>query len=90
MKAELNDKEFKDFNEIVQNTLNSLIDCADKHNIDRDSFIKYFSAIFGTMAEVSTFTNYTRTPKQEKKARVRNEKQRKTDRRNGRSNISEL
>lgn len=59
--AELNDKEFKDFNEIVQNTLNSLIDCADKHNIDRDSLIKYFSAIFGTLAEVSTFTKYTRT-----------------------------
>ena len=62
--AELNDKEYKDFNEIVQNTLNSLIDCADKHNIDRDDFIKYFSAIFGTMAEVSTFTNNTRTPKE--------------------------
>ena len=38
----LNDKEFKDFNDIVQNTLNSLIACADKHNIDRDSFVKYF------------------------------------------------
>jgi hypothetical protein len=63
--AELNEKEFKDFNEIVQNILNSLIDCADKHNIDRDSFIKYFSAIFGTMVEVSTFANYTRTKKKE-------------------------
>jgi hypothetical protein len=62
--AELNDKEFKDFNEIVKNTLNSLIDCADKHNIDRNDFIKYFFAIFGTMVEVSTFTNYTRTPKE--------------------------
>lgn len=63
--AELsNNKEFKDFNEIVKNTLNLLIDCADKHNIDRDSFIKYFSAIFGTMADVSTFTNYTHTPKE--------------------------
>ena len=62
--AELNDKEFKDFNEIVQNTLNSLIDCADKHNIDRDSFIKYFSEIFGILADVSIFTNYTRTPKE--------------------------
>ncbi len=41
----LNDKEFKDFNDIVQNTLNSLIACADKHNIDQDSFVKYFSAI---------------------------------------------
>ena len=62
--AELNDKEFKDLNEIVQNTLNSLIDCADKHNIDRNSFIKYFSAIFGTTAYVSTFTNYKCTPKE--------------------------
>lgn len=62
--AGLNDKEFKDFNDIVQNTLNSLIDCADKHNIDRDSFVKYFSAVFCTMAEVSTFTNYTSTPKE--------------------------
>ena len=59
----LNDKEFKDFNDIVQNTLNSLVACADKHNIDRDSFVKYFSAIFSAMAEVSTFTNYTRTSK---------------------------
>ena len=57
--AGLNDKEFKDFNDMVQNTLNSLIVCADKHNIDRDSLVKYFSAIFGTMAEVSAFTNYT-------------------------------
>ena len=65
MMAGLNDKEFKDFNEIVQNTLSSLIDCADKHNIDRDSFVKYFSAIFGAMADISTFTYYTRTPKNE-------------------------
>ena len=62
--AALNDKELKDFNDIVQNTLSSLIDCADKHNIDRDSFVKYFSAIFGTMAEVSTFANYTSTLKE--------------------------
>ena len=61
--AELNDKELKDFNDIVQNTLSSLIDCADKHNIDRDSFIKYFAAILCTMTEVSTFTNYTSTPR---------------------------
>ena len=58
--SNLTDAEFKDFNEIVQTTLNSLIDCADKHNIDRDSLIKYFGVIFGTMADVSTFTNYTR------------------------------
>lgn len=55
---ELTDEEFEDFNIIVKETLNALIDCADKHNIDRDSFIKYFCAIFSTMAEVSTFENY--------------------------------
>ena len=49
----LNDKEFKDFNDIVQNTLNSLITCADKHNIDRDSFAKYFSAYTSTLKERS-------------------------------------
>ena len=62
--AEMNEKEFKDFNKIMQNTLNSLINYADKHNIDRDSFIKYFSRTFGTMAWSSTFTNYPRTPKE--------------------------
>lgn len=61
---ELNDKELKDFTEIAQNTLNLLIDCADNHNIDRDSFIKYFSAMLGAMTEVCTFANYTRTPKE--------------------------
>lgn len=58
--AELNTAEFDDLNEIIKNTLNSLIGVADKHNIDRDSFIKYFSAVFGTMAEVSKFEYYTR------------------------------
>ena len=62
--AGLNDKELKDFNEIVQNTLNLLVDCADKHNIDRNSFVKYFSTTFGAMAEICTFTNYTRTLKE--------------------------
>ena len=54
----LTDKEFKDFNEIVSKTIDELVMCADKHNIDRDSFVKYFAVIFGTMAEISTFCNY--------------------------------
>lgn len=54
----LTNEEFEDFNKIVQDTLNALIDCADRHNIDRNSFVKYFCAIFGTMAEVSTFEHY--------------------------------
>ncbi len=54
----LKDAEFVELNEIIKQTLNDLIDCADKHNIDRDSFIKYFGAVFGVMAEVSTFKCY--------------------------------
>lgn len=54
----LTDAEFADFNGIVTETINKLIVCADKHNIDRDSFIKYFAAMFGTMAEITTFEHY--------------------------------
>lgn len=56
--AEFSTVEFDDLNEIIKKTLNSLIAVADKHNIDRDSFIKYFCAVFSTMAEVSTFVDY--------------------------------
>lgn len=58
--SELTKEEFEDFNKIVMKTLNDLIDCADKHNIDRNSFVQYFCAMFGIMAEVSTFEHYGR------------------------------
>ena len=61
--ANLNDAEFKDLNEIIHKTIEALIDCADKHNIDRDSFIKYFGGVFGTMAQISTFERYHPTEK---------------------------
>lgn len=54
----LTDIEFDDFNDIIGKTIQSLVDCADKHNIDRDSFIKYFATMFGAMAEISTFEHY--------------------------------
>lgn len=56
--SNLSKAEFEDLKEIIEKTLNALVDCADKHNIDRDDFIKYFCAVFGTMAEVSTFEHY--------------------------------
>ena len=56
--SDLNKAEFEDLNKIIETTLNTLIDCADRHNIDRDSFIKYFCTVFGTMTEVSTFKHY--------------------------------
>ena len=58
MNENLTRDEFADFNGIVTETINKLIDCADKHNIDRDSFIKYFAAMFSTMAEITTFEHY--------------------------------
>ena len=60
MNENLTDAEFADFNGIVTETINKLIVCADKHNIDRDSFIKYFAAMFSTMAEITTFEHYER------------------------------
>jgi hypothetical protein len=56
----LTDVEFDDFNEIVGETINKLVECADKHNIDRDSFVRYFAKMFGVMAEISTFEQYGR------------------------------
>lgn len=57
-KNDLTEEEFKDVNKIIKESLNALIDCADKHNIDRDSLIKYFCSVFGAMAEISTFARY--------------------------------
>jgi hypothetical protein len=51
-------EEYSDFNDIVAETINRLVVCADKHNIDRDSFVRYFAAIFCAMAEISTFGHY--------------------------------
>lgn len=55
----LTDAEFADFGVIVAETISSLVKCADKHNIERDSFVRYFATMFNAMAEVSTFQNYT-------------------------------
>ena len=56
----LTDAEFDDFNEIVGETISKLVECADKHNIDRDSFVQYFATMFKAMAEISTFERYGR------------------------------
>jgi hypothetical protein len=55
---DLTAEEYLDFNDIVTETINRLVACADKHNIDRDSFVRYFAAIFGAMAEISTFVHH--------------------------------
>lgn len=55
----LTEEELEDFNRIVQDTLNGLIRCADKHNIDRDSLIQYFANMFTALAGISTFKHYS-------------------------------
>lgn len=56
----LTDMEFDDFNKIVGETIDRLVECADKHNINRDDFVRYFATIFVAMAEISTFEQYGR------------------------------
>ena len=43
---------------IVGGTIHELIAAADKHNIDRDSAVQYYSDLFSAMASVATFEHY--------------------------------
>ena len=58
----LSDAEYQafvsDLTPIVLNTVHSLVELADKHNLDRDNVMGYFSTLFGTMAEISTFAGF--------------------------------
>jgi hypothetical protein len=60
----LTDKEFDEFNDIVGDTIDRLLECADKNNIDRDSFVQYFATMFMAMSQVSTFKEYGKERKQ--------------------------
>lgn len=48
----LTDKEMEDFQSIVTDTLASICAMADKHNIDRDSMLKYFTGMLTVFTEV--------------------------------------
>ena len=60
--ARLSEAEHKafvsDLTPIVLNTVRSLVELADKHNLDRDKVMEYFSTLFSTMAEISTFAGF--------------------------------
>lgn len=43
---------------ITTGTIHELISAADKHNIDRDSAVQYFSDLFSIMSSVSTFEHF--------------------------------
>ncbi len=54
----LTDKEIDDLQNIVTGTLANVCTMADKHNIDRDSMLKYFGDMITAFAEVTSIQNY--------------------------------
>lgn len=56
--SNLTDKEMEDLQNIVTDTLSSVCAIADKHNIDRDSMLKYFADMLTAFAEVASVQNY--------------------------------
>lgn len=56
--SNLTDKEMEDLQSIVVDTLASVCVMADKHNIDRDSMLKYFADMLTAFAELASIQNY--------------------------------
>ena len=56
--SNLTDKEMEDLKNIVTDTLANVCAMADKHNIDRDSMLKYFADMLTAFAEVASIQNY--------------------------------
>lgn len=56
--SNLTDKEMEDLQSITTDTLASVCTMADKHNIDRDSMLKYFADMLTAFAEVASIQNY--------------------------------
>ena len=54
----LADKEMEDLKNIVTDTLANVCAMADKHNIDRDSMLKYFADMLTALTEVASIQNY--------------------------------
>ena len=55
----------EDFNAVVIDAINKLIEMADNHNVERDKLIRYFAFVFSKMANVITFETYEKKPKKE-------------------------
>lgn len=56
--SNLTDKEMEDLQSIVTDTLASVCAMADKHNIDRDSMLKYFADMLTAFTEMASIQNY--------------------------------
>lgn len=53
----LTNKEMEDLESIVSDTLARLCEMADKHNIDRNSLVKYYANVITGIAEFATIQN---------------------------------
>lgn len=56
--SNLTDKEMEDLQNIVTDTLAIVCAMADKHNIDRDSMLKYFADMLTAFTELASIQNY--------------------------------
>lgn len=56
--SNLTDKEMEDLQSMVTDASASVCAMADKHNIDRDSMLKYFADMLTTFTEVASIQNY--------------------------------
>ena len=56
--SNLTDKKMEDLKNIVTDTLANVCAMADKHNIDRDSMLKYFADMLTALTEVASIQNY--------------------------------
>ena len=56
--SNLTDKEMEDLKNIVTDILANVCAMADKHNIDRDSMLKYFADMLTAFTEVASIQNY--------------------------------
>ena len=54
----LTDKEIEDLQNITTDTLASICTMADKHNIDRNSMLKYFAVMLAAFTEVASIQDY--------------------------------
>ena len=56
--SNLTDKEMEDLQRIVADILAGVCAMADKHNIDRNSMLKYFAVMLAAFTEVASIQNY--------------------------------
>ena len=54
----LTDKEIEDLQNITTDTLASICTMADKHNIDRNSMLKYFAYMLAAFTKVASIQDY--------------------------------